>query len=102
MKTFIINGNEYKAKPFDFNMVCDIEDMGIALAEFGKKHMALMRAYFAICANRNTQFAGAEMDEHIVKGGTFEELAAVMSEELEKSDFFRALNKTETKKAPKN
>lgn len=102
MRTFIINGNEYKAKPFDFNMVCDMEDMGVALGEFGKKQMASMRAYFAICANRSTQFAGKEIEEHIIKGGTMEELATVMSEELEKSDFFLALNKTETKKTAKN
>lgn len=102
MRTFTINGKEYKAKPFDFNMVCDMEDMGVALGEFGKKQMASMRAYFAICANRNTQFAGKEIEEHIIKGGTMEELASVMSEELEKSDFFRAVNKATEKETTAN
>lgn len=102
MRKFTINGNEYEAKPFDFNMVCDMEDMGVALGEFGKKQMASMRAYFAICANRNTQFAGKEIEEHIIKGGTMAELATIMSEELEKSDFFQALNQKKEAKATKN
>ncbi len=32
MNTFTINEKEYKAKPFDFEMVCDLEDMGIEIS----------------------------------------------------------------------
>ena len=31
MKTFEINGKEYSGKPFDFNLVCDLEDWAYQL-----------------------------------------------------------------------
>lgn len=102
MKTFTINGKEYKAKAFDFNLVCDLEDMGIALAEAGKKPMSMVRAYFGICAGKDRDFAGKEMEQHLINGGDFEEVMNAMSEEMEKSDFFRAVSKTEEQKASKN
>ena len=36
-------------------------------------------------------FAGKEMEQHVSKGGVFEEIVAIMDEEIGKSDFFRAL-----------
>lgn len=48
MNTFTVNGTEYKAKPFDFNLVCDLEDMGISLEEAGRKPMSMVRAYFGM------------------------------------------------------
>ena len=103
MKTFTVNGKEYRAKAFDFNMVCDLEDQGIALQEAGKKPMSMVRAYFGICAGRGKEFAGKELEAHILGGGTFDDIANAMSEEMEKSDFFRNLTKTaetETGAAP--
>ena len=87
MNTFTINGKEYKAKPFDFNLVCDLEDMGISLEEAGRKPMSMVRAYFGICAGKGKNFSGKEMEAHIINGGKFDE--------MEKSDFFHSLNKTE-------
>ena len=102
MKTFTINGKEYKAKAFDFNLVCDLEDMGIALAEAGKEPMSMVRAYFGICAGKDRDFAGKEMEQHLINGGDFEEVMNAMSEEMEKSDFFRSLAKTEKTENGKN
>lgn len=95
MKTFTINKNNYNAKPFDFNLVCDLEDMGISLQEMGKKRMSVIRAYFALCAGMSNESAGKEIEQHIVAGGNLEGLSAAMSDEMEKSDFFRTLFKTE-------
>ena len=94
MRTFTVNGKEYKAKAFDFNMVCDLEDMGIPLAEMGKKPTILTRAYLAICSGKGKEYAGKELEEHFIKGGNLEELAEALNKEMEESDFFRALNKT--------
>ncbi len=93
MNTFTVNGKEYKAKPFDFNLVCDLEDMGIPLEQAGNKPMSMVRAYFGLCSGKNKEFAGKEMEEHIIGGGTFDGIMSAMSEEMEKSDFFRNLNK---------
>ena len=65
MKTFTINGKKYKSAEVDFNFICDLEDMGISLGDFGKKHMAVARAYFALCANTDKEFAGKEIQAHM-------------------------------------
>lgn len=91
MKKFTVNGKEYSAKAFDFNTVCDMEDMGVQVSEMSKKPMASVRAYFALCSGSGVVFAGKEMEQHVAKGGVFEEIIAIMDEEIGKSDFFRAL-----------
>lgn len=91
MKTFKVNGKEYKAKAFDFNLICDLEDMGISLGQAENKPMSMVRAYFGLCAGRDKEFAGKEMEAHIVGGGKFDDILGAMSDEMEKSDFFRNL-----------
>ena len=93
MKTFKVNGKEYKAKAFDFNLMCDLEDMGLSTADMASKPMAVMRAYFALCTGKGKEFAGKEIEQHLIKGGHFNDVLNVMSEEMEKSDFFRSLIK---------
>lgn len=94
MNTFTVNGTEYKAKPFDFNLVCDLEDMGIALEDMGDKKMSMIRAYFAICTGKGSEFAGKELNAHFVGGGKFDGIVEAMNKEMEVSDFFRTLLKT--------
>lgn len=94
MNTVTVNGKEYKAKPFDFNLICDLEDMGISLEEMGNKKMSMVRAYFALCAGKGNEFAGKELNAHFVNGGKFEDIISAMNEEMEISDFFQAFNKT--------
>lgn len=94
MKTFTVNGKEYRAKEFDFNLMCDLEDMGVSLTEAGTKPMSMVRAYFGICTGKGKEFAGKEMEQHLINGGSFDDVVNAMNEEMEKSDFFRSLNKT--------
>lgn len=102
MNYFTINGKEYKAKEFDFNLICELEDMGISLEKAAEKPMSMVRAYFGICANMGKDRAGKEMEQHIIGGGKFDDIMKAMSAEMEKSDFFRQLNgKTAEKKARK-
>lgn len=93
MKTFEINGKKYEGKEFDFNLVCDLEDMGVTLEDMQKKNLSLIRGYFGLCAGLNRGEAGAELQEHLVSGKKFESLTDVMHDAMEKSDFFRALGK---------
>lgn len=94
MNAFTVNGTEYKAKSFDFNLVCDLEDMGISLEEMGNKKMSMVRAYFALCTGKGSEFAGRELNEHFVNGGKFEGIINALNKEMEVSDFFQVLNKT--------
>ena len=93
MNTFTVNGTEYNAKPFDFNLVCDLEDMGVSLEEMGKKKMSMVRAYFGLCAGKDSEFAGKELNAHFVGGGKFDGVIEVMNKEMEISDFFQTLIK---------
>lgn len=103
MNTFTLNGTLVPAKRFDFNMLCNLEDLGVSISEADKKPMALVRAYVAICLGSNLDYAGQQMEQHLIGGGSFEDIMDVMSKEMESSDFFRNINqpKTVTKKASK-
>ena len=100
MKSFTVNGVDYVAKDFNFNTVCDLEDMGVALADIGNKPMSMLRAYISICSGRDMEFAGEQIEQHIIKGGNFEDVMQIISEKMEESGFFRALqNRTESNPA---
>ena len=89
---FTVNGVTYTAKPFDFDLVCDLEDMGVTFERIDKMPMSLIRAYFAICANTDKMQAAALIQNHMMNGGKLDDVTDAMSKEMESSDFFRALN----------
>lgn len=95
--TFKINNTVYKATPFDFNLICELEDMGISMTDLKNKPMSAVRAYFAISSGLDKESAGLEMQSHIVNGGNFDNVIKAMTTELEKSDFFQTLSKTAEK-----
>lgn len=102
MKTFVINGKEYRAKEFDFNLMCDLEDMGIVMETAMEKPTSTTRAYFSLCCGLGKEYAGKELEEHIKKGGNLSDVMIAMSEEMEKSDFFRALQQTAEEEVAEN
>ena len=93
MNKFTINGVTYKAPPFDFNLVCDLEEAGVSLAEAQDKPQAVIRAYFAVLIDGDKKTAGRELSQHMINGGTFDELTDAMLKEMDESDFFRAITK---------
>lgn len=102
MRTFVINGKTYNAKPFDFNMICDMEDMNVNLEEFERKPMSVIRAYFGLCLENRADEAGRELNQHIISGGNFNELTEIVKKEMTESDFFRHLSKTEETEVAEN
>lgn len=95
-KTFTINEKKYISKPFDFNLVCDLEDLKISMTDLSKKQTAFLRAYFSLCANMDLNVAGKEIETHIIHGGNLDELMKAVEFEIDESDFFRHLQATET------
>lgn len=98
MNKFKVNGKEYNAKVFDFNLVCDLEDMGISLATMGTRPMSMARAYFGLCSGLNTDMAGKEIEAHMIGGGSLTNIIEAMTKEMDKSDFFRSLTQNAEKK----
>lgn len=95
MKTFKINNKIYSPVPFDFNFICDLEDMGLSLEGVSEKPMSMLRAYFAKCTGKGTEFAGKELEAHMINGGSLKDIMDVMAEEMKKSDFFRSLSQSQ-------
>jgi hypothetical protein len=93
-RLFTINGKQYKAIPFDFNLACDLSEIGISMDLMVSQPMVAVRGYFACVLGGNKELAGKELGEHVIGGGDFNDLMDVISEEMEKSDFFQALAKT--------
>lgn len=99
---FTVNGVTYSAKPFDFDMVCDLEDMGVTFERIDKMPMSLIRAYFAICADIDKTTASALIQKHMMDGGKIDDITVAMSKEMENSDFFRSLQPEESKSSTEN
>ena len=102
---FTLNGATYTAKPFDFDLICDLEDMGIEVEKIQKMPMSLIRAYVAICANTEPKIASSWIQEHLKNGGKLVDISEAMAKEMDESDFFRSLNEgeeTETSTNPTN
>lgn len=99
MNLFKLNGKSIVAKPFDFNLVCDLEDMGVSLDDLFKKPMSMVRAYVSACVGCAPEVAGEEMEAHIISGGNFQEIIDMIAKLLEESDFFRALGQNGEKKS---
>lgn len=92
IKTFTVNGQIYKAHDFDYNTMCDLEEMGVGFDEgLANKSSALVRAYFAICAGISKAEAGKQIAQHIVSGGSMDAVVDAMVSAMNESDFFRKL-----------
>ena len=95
MRIFNINGKTYKAKEFDFNLLCDLEEQGLSLEDIDKKPMSFVRTYLSFCAGLTKELAGKEIESHVTNGGSFTDVIDVMSKEMEESGFFQALRTPE-------
>lgn len=91
MRTFSINNKLYRAVPFDFNLVIDLQENGIEMSDIQKKPLSVLRIYLAKCGNFDTVVAGKELEAHLIGGGSFDALLEVVGKELDESDFFQHL-----------
>ena len=96
VKLFTVNEKSYKAKEFDFNLLCDLEEQGLSLEDIDKKPMSLIRTYLAFCGNITKEQAGTEIEKHLENGGKFDDVVKAMSDQMQDSGFFRALSNRET------
>lgn len=93
--TFKLNGKEYKAKELDYNAVCDLQDLGVDISKLGSNiGLSEIRAIIAVVTfNGDTRKSGNLIGEHLVSGGTFEEVVDIVAKLVEESGFFQALSK---------
>jgi hypothetical protein len=94
-KIFKFNGKSYRAVPFNFNTICDLEGYGVSLGDISEKPVSTVRAYFALCGHMSVDEAGAELEAGIVNGETMNAIMDVMQEQIADSGFFHAINKSQ-------
>lgn len=100
--TFTLNGKTVTAAPFTYNTICDMDDMGVSMADITTKTNAFVRCYVAICIKKDKEAAGRELEAHIIGGGTLEPIIEAMTKEMNASDFFQALQQKTTEKNQKS
>ena len=93
MEKITVNGRVYQAQEIDFNFVCRLEAEGIELSKMGKSAMNLAKVYAAYCMGVDSDIAGNEIQEHMVKGGDLSDIMDVIAKKLDESDFFRSISK---------
>ena len=96
-----INGKVYKAKDLDFNFLCELGEAGIDIGDISKKLIPTVRVYVAYCMGVDLETAGEEINNHVINGGTFDEITEAFSTKADESDFFRALGKAAETTTPK-
>lgn len=105
MKTyFTLNNRRYEAREFDFNLICDLQEMGIDILDMSaikNNPLPAIRAYASLCVGADKEVAGDEIQAHVLNGGGFDEIMTAMQKMMEESDFFQALNKGQEEETQK-
>lgn len=84
-----INGKTFKAAPFDLNLICDFEEVGISLDKINDKMLNVVRQYVASSMGVDAKTAGVEITEHMANGGSLDDISEVMAVMMDESGFFR-------------
>lgn len=89
---FVLNDKEYESRPFDFEMMCELEERGFESENIGvKQNMLFMREVFAIWSGLSRKEAMKEINEQIVNKKTIGEFSEVLNKEMDNSDFINAI-----------
>lgn len=89
-----INGKYYKDVDMDFNTVCEMESMGVPITSIEGNVLSAARAYAAICMHKPLKAAGAEIEAHVLAGGSMKDIYEVFGRKVEESGFFRSLRES--------
>lgn len=102
MATFTINGKTYTSTELEFADICRMErDFNVSFANMENKTFSAMNAFFAMSANISADEASKRLQDHVVNGGNFEDIASALGEAMQESRFFQAMQKNrEAKETP--
>ena len=87
----IINGREYRIPELDFNMICDLEEVGVSILNLEDKPISSLRGFLAVVGKMPIERAGVEIQEHLINGGEIDTLVTEIIEAMVNSGFFQAL-----------
>lgn len=89
-----INGKFYRDVELDFNTVCELESMGVSITAIEDNVFSAARAYAAICMHKPLKAAGAEIEAHIISGGSMKDIYEAFGRKVEESGFFQKLRES--------
>lgn len=98
-----INGKNITIKELDFNGISDLSELGIEVTDLagvaaGLKAFPVVRAFVALNTGTDKQVAGELLQQHILGGGTLDELFGAIAKSIEGSGFLQTLLKRQEKK----
>lgn len=91
MATFTIYGTEYEGATIGYRELCDMERrFHIQIADLGELQLNSIAAYIGIsCRDIVDPYRAAE--DYVIENGNFDAIISAMSEAMEESRFFKAL-----------
>lgn len=95
-----LNGKQYTIPELDFNAMCQLEEMGVALVSLDKKVMSTIRGFLALAMRTDIDTAGKALETHIINGGDLTEIMNEINKAVEESGFFQALQQKQKTSAP--
>lgn len=93
----VINGKEYKIPELDFNMICDLESVGVSILNLDQKPISSLRGFLSVIGKMPLEVAGQEIQEHLINGGNIDDVVTEIMIAMVDSGFFQALLSPEEK-----
>ena len=91
-KTITINSKEYKIPEFNFETICELEDLGINFQDISEKSFSFIRGLVAYTTKKTLKNASQEIENHIENGGKLEDFVPLY-EAVTNSSFFQNIAK---------
>lgn len=93
--TFKVNGKEIIGAEITFGTVRKMTKLGVDFNNITADLPGLVSAYVTVSTHASQDTVDRELQAHIVNGGNFDEILDAFQNEMDESDFFQALAKTD-------
>ena len=90
-----INGRKFKAAEITFGTVRKLHQLGVDFSNLGKDMLTLCSAYVQVSTRLSEDAVDELLQRHVLAGGSLDKILDVFQAELNESDFFQALAKTD-------
>lgn len=97
MEKFTVNGKTYFVKELDFEYLVELDKHDIKVTNV--TGAAAINCFVSYCSGMDESQASKEISQHIVNGGSLDDIVGAYAKALEDSGFFRALME-QAKKEP--
>lgn len=96
-----INGKSYCIPELSFNSICELEAMGVSITSMDKHIMMTVRGFVALAMGGDIAKAGDEIQQHLMNGGSLDEIMPEITKAVNESGFFQAMGRNSKPQAAK-